>query len=328
MSDSPTPAAHEIATLYAPHHFGGRYFNPWGDEPRGLRDLLRWKMAKNPFDRSRPLAIPVVPNDGASLQGFADGAEITWVGHATFAIHDQRDVVLTDPHFGPRALLPRRKTPPGIPLAAVPPHAFGVLSHSHYDHLDLATARKLGPGFAWYVPLGLKDWLQKRGVPNVVEMDWWQSYERGRWRLTCLPAQHWSDRMSHPRNGTLWCAWLLDNGKRKYFFAGDSGYYPGFGEIGRRFPGIDVAMLPIGAYEPRWFMAAQHMNPAESLRAFADLGARTMLAMHWGTFDLTDEPVDLAPRALGEELASRPDLAARVKVLAVGERFVIPQPAG
>jgi N-acyl-phosphatidylethanolamine-hydrolysing phospholipase D len=154
-------------------------------------------------------------------------------------------------------------------------------------------------------------------------MDWWQTIERGRWRITCLPAQHWSNRLSHARNATLWCSWLLDSGERRYYFAGDSGYFHGFAEIGRRYAPIDVAMLPIGAYEPRWFMASQHMNPAEALRAFRELGARTLAAMHWGTFDLTDEPVDLAPKALREELTD-PAEAARVKIFAVGERWRLP----
>lgn len=316
--------AARTATLYAPHRFGGKFFNPWGEEPRGIRDLLRWWTSKKQWNKSAPLDIPVTGNDGTSLQGVADPAEVTWVGHSTFAIHDRRDVVLTDPHFGARALLPRRKRAPGIPLAAVPGHAFGVLSHSHYDHLDAWTARKLGPGFAWYVPLGLKDWFHKQGLENVIEMDWWQSTERGRWRITCLPAQHWSNRIEHARNATLWCSWLLDSGDRRYYFAGDSGYFHGFEEIGRRFPGIDVALLPIGAYEPRWFMASQHMNPPEAYRAFQDLGARHMAAMHWGTFDLTDEPVDLAPKVLRSEVEEQSGDAARVKIFAVGERWVLP----
>lgn len=320
----PPGSAAEVAILYAPHRFGGKFFNPWGEEPPGIRNLLRWKLSKRGFDRSAALDIPVVENDGASLQGIVDGAELTWVGHSTFAIHDRRDVVLTDPHFGRRALLPARRRPPGIPLHAVPGHAFGVLSHSHYDHLDLGTVRRLGPGFAWYVPLGLKAWLHQRGIENVVEMDWWQSAERGRWRITCLPAQHWSNRMSQARNDTLWCSWMLDSGDRRYYFAGDSGYFPGFAEIGRRFPGIDVALLPIGAYEPRWFMASQHMNPAEAYRAFHELGARHLAAMHWGTFDLTDEPVDLAPRVLRQESATAAGPDPRVKIFAIGERWQVP----
>jgi N-acyl-phosphatidylethanolamine-hydrolysing phospholipase D len=313
-----------IATLYAPHRFADKFYNPWGVELPSFADLLRWRLGKKEkFDKRGPLDVPVVANDGASLKGVAAGGELTWVGHATFAIHDRRDVILTDPHFSARALIPQRKRPPGIPLAAVPSHAFGVLSHSHYDHLDLPTARRLGPGFPWYVPVGLKDWLQKRGVPNVVEMDWWQTIERGRWKITCLPAQHWSNRLSHPRNATLWCSWLLDSGDRRYYFAGDSGYYAGFAEIGRRHGPIDVAMLPIGAYEPRWFMQSQHMSPEEAYRAFHDLGARYLAAMHWGTFDLTDEPVDLAPRVLRQLASGQPDEVA-VKIFAVGERWIVP----
>ncbi|MEO8503661.1 MAG: MBL fold metallo-hydrolase [Acidobacteriota bacterium] len=319
----PTPTPAEIATLYAPHRFGGKFFNPWGEELRTLRDVWRWKLQKKTYEKPATLEVPVVANDGAGLRGILDGAEITWVGHSTFAIHDRRDVILTDPHFGPRALLPKRKRPPGIPLAAVPEHAFGVLSHSHYDHLDAGTAKRLGPGFSWYVPLGLKDWFHRRGLDSVVEMDWWQSVERGRWRLTCLPAQHWSHRLSQSQNSTLWCSWMLDSGERRYFFAGDSGYFHGFAEIGRRYGPIDVALLPIGAYEPRWFMSGQHMDPAEAYRAFQDLGARQMVAMHWGTFDLTDEPVDLAPTVLRQAVEAAGGDLARVKIPAVGERFTV-----
>ena len=122
------------------------------------------------------------------------------------------------------------------------------------------------------------------------------------------------------RNSALWCSWLLDSGKRRVYFAGDSGAFPGFAEIGRRLPGIDVALLPIGAYEPRWFMRYQHMDPAEAYRAFHDLGARWMLPMHWGTFDLTDEPADLAPEVLAQVVAAAGG-DPRVHTLAIGERW-------
>jgi L-ascorbate metabolism protein UlaG (beta-lactamase superfamily) len=123
------------------------------------------------------------------------------------------------------------------------------------------------------------------------------------------------------RNSTLWCSWLLDSGERRYYFAGDSGYYHGFAEIGRRFPGIGVAFLPIGAYEPRWFMRSQHVDPEEAYQAFLDLGARTMIPMHWGCFNLTDEPVDLAPKVLAEILERRGADRERVPILGVGERW-------
>ena len=130
------------------------------------------------------------------------------------------------------------------------------------------------------------------------------------------------------RNATLWCSWLLDSGARRYYFAGDSGYFHGFAEFGRRFAPIDVAFLPIGAYEPRWFMRYQHVNPAEALAAAQALRARELVGMHWGTFVLTDEPLDEPPRALARAVAAGGGDASAVRLLAVGERFVLPADGG
>lgn len=309
-------------SLHAPHGQPGHFFNPWGDLPNRLTDLLRWKLGKgNEYDKSAPLEVPVAANDGAYLKDRNQPDSVTWVGHSTFAVQDGGEVFLTDPHWGPRALLPKRLTPPGIPLEAVPEAAFAVLSHNHYDHLDSWTVRRLPATIPWFVPLGLGGWFRGRGKERVVELDWWQSVRHGRWTLTCLPAQHWSNRLGMKRNATLWCSWLLDSGARRYYFAGDSGYFHGFAEFGRRFAPVEVAFLPIGAYEPRWFMRYQHVNPEEAWKAFLDLGARTMIPMHWGCFDLTDEPADLAPRVLAQVLERENADRERVRMLAVGERW-------
>ena len=308
-------------SLYAPHGEPGHFFNPWAPFNNTLLMVLKWQLGKKGYDKSAPLQVPVVANEGSYLKDRGAPPSVTWVGHSTFAVQEGGDVFLTDPHFGARALVPRRMTPPGIPLEAVPAEAFAVLSHNHYDHLDDWTVRHLPDTISWFVPLGLGAWFHKRGRRRVVEMDWWQSVRHGRWTLTCLPAQHWSNRIGMKRNATLWCSWLLDSGERRYYFAGDSGYYHGFAEIGRRFPGIDVAFLPIGAYEPRWFMRSQHVDPEEGYQAFLDLGARTMIPMHWGCFDLTDEPADLAPRVLAEVLERRGADRERVRTLAVGQRW-------
>lgn len=320
MSETPqSPDA-----LYAPHGEVGHFFNPWSRLPlTGFSSLLRWKLGKNPYDKKRPPEIPVVANDGAYLKDGGQPPSVTWVGHSTFAIQDGGDVVLTDPHWGARALLPKRHSPPGIPLSSIPEGAFAVLSHNHYDHLDPWTVRRLPAAMPWFVPLGLAKWFRDRGRREVVELDWWQSVRHGRWTLTCLPAQHWSKRLGVARNSSLWCSWLLDSGERRYYFAGDSGYYHGFAEIGRRFAPLDVAFVPIGAYEPRWFMRYQHTDPAEGYQAFLDLGARTMIPMHWGCFDLTDEPVDFAPKVLARILEEKGADRERVRILAVGERWRI-----
>jgi N-acyl-phosphatidylethanolamine-hydrolysing phospholipase D len=304
--------------LYAPHYRNGRFFCPWGEFSARFRDLLKWKLSgKSPYDRKNPPQIPVVQNDGVYLKDRSQPVSVTWVGHSSFAVQDEGEVFLTDPHWGPRALVPPRLSPPGIPLASVPEDAFAVLSHNHYDHLDTWTVRRLPRSIPWFAPLGLGKWLRDHGPGQVTELDWWQSARHGRWTVTCLPAQHWSNRIGMERNSTLWCGWLLDNGSRRYYFAGDSGYFHGFAEIGRRFGPIDIAFIPIGAYEPRWFMKYQHIDPAEALQAFQDLGARHMVPMHWGAFDLTDEPADLAPHVLKDAGAD----PKRVHILAVGERW-------
>jgi N-acyl-phosphatidylethanolamine-hydrolysing phospholipase D len=329
-AESVAPVADpEPGSLFAPHHDGRRFFNPWLRSEKSVLDFLRWQFSSNPWKeaRARPSEIRIVANDGANLAGVEGSASITWVGHATLAVHDEGDVFLTDPHFGKRALLPKRLVPPGIPLESVPPHAFGVISHSHYDHLDAWSVEKLPATMGWYVPLGLGDWFRARGRSDVTELDWWQSAKRGRFTITCLPSQHWSRRIEHGVDETLWCTWLIDSGVRRYFFAGDTGYFHGFAEYGRRFAPIDVAMLPIGAYEPRWFMRDQHMNPAESYQAFRDLRAGHMIGMHWGTFDLTDEPPDEAPRALAEAVREADGDASRTVVLGIGERWHVPENA-
>lgn len=322
-SSSIPMSVNDSESLYAPHGEPGRFFNPWGVFPARPADVLRWKLSGisgNAYDKSAPPQVPVAANDGAYLKDRGEPDSVTWVGHSTFAVQDGGEVFLTDPHWGPRALLPRRLTPPGIPLDSVPEDAFAVLSHNHYDHLDSWTVRRL-PAIQWFVPLGLGAFFRRRNQQRVVELDWWQSARHGRWTLTCLPAQHWSNRLGMKRNATLWCSWLLDSGTRRYYFAGDSGSFHGFAEIGRRYAPIEVAFLPIGAYEPRWFMRYQHVNPEEAWEAFRDLGAGTMVPMHWGCFDLTDEPVDLAPKVLAEILEREAADQTRVRTLAVGERW-------
>ena len=325
-AEEPSPPTSALASLEAPHGAVGDFFNPWQRFDGSVWKLLRWKLfTENPHDKSVEPKIPRVENDGTDLTVFAPVPRATWVGHATFAVHEGDDVFLTDPHFGPRAFSVKRRTSPGLPLSAIPSDAFAVISHNHYDHLDAHTVETLPESVQWFVPLGLADWFRERGRPNVVELDWWQTAKRGRWTITCLPSQHWSRRFDQGMNESLWCSWLIDSGKTRYYFAGDTGYFGGFEEFGRRFGPIDIAMLPIGAYEPRFMMQYQHMNPAEAYRAFDDLAARHLLGMHWGTFDLTDEPLDLPPKALREAVQAAGGDLRFVHTLALGETFELPK---
>jgi N-acyl-phosphatidylethanolamine-hydrolysing phospholipase D len=166
------PAISDPDPLYAPHGQPGHFFNPWGELPGRLTDVLRWKLGnKNEYDKSAPLRVPVVENDGAYLQDRDQPDSVTWVGHSTFSVQDGGEVFLTDPHWGARALLPKRLTPPGIPLGAIPREAFAVLSHNHYDHLDSWTVRRLPGTMPWFVPLGLGDWFRRKGKERVVELE-------------------------------------------------------------------------------------------------------------------------------------------------------------
>lgn len=315
----------EAESLYWPHGAPGAWFNPWWPNPGSRITLLKWKfLYRNEFaavKRSRTPEVPVVPNDGAYLSRPEEPPSITWVGHCGFVIREEESVILTDPHFGDRALLYGRLQPPGVPPASVPGGAAATISHNHYDHLDAWTVENLPEDTAWFVPAGLGEFVRALGR-RAVELDWWESARHGEVRLTCLPAQHWSNRVGMGRDAALWCAWLIEAGGRRYFHGGDSGYFHGFREFGRRFGPIDAAMLPVGAYAPRWMMRYSHMNPAEGLRALRDLGARWMIPMHWGTFDLTDEPVDEPPRVLREEIGRTGADAARVKIMAIGERWL------
>jgi N-acyl-phosphatidylethanolamine-hydrolysing phospholipase D len=323
---SAPPSAQPPGDVRAPHRDADGFFNPWQRYERGgLWAYLRWQLfERNPYDRSAEPSVPSVENDGAYLAGVEDSASITWVGHATFVVHEGDDVFLTDPHFGKRSFIPARSTPPGLPLAAIPADAFAVISHNHYDHLDESTIEALPASVGYYVPLGMAEWFRARGRTDVTELDWWQSAERGRFTITCLPSQHWSLRMGQPTNSTLWCSWLVDSGERRYYFAGDTGYFPGFAEFGRSWDSIDVAMLPIGAYAPRWLMSYQHMDPVQAYRAFQDLGAHYLLPMHWGTFDITDEPLDLPPSELASAVQQAGGDMDRIRVMAIGERWNLP----
>ncbi len=311
--------------LYAAHGQPGAWFNPWRPSNKHWTDLFRWAVSRSAYSgewRDPPL-VRRVDNDGRSFATPDTSASVTWVGHSTFAIHDTGDVFLTDPHFGKRALIPARFHPPGVPITSIPADAFAVVSHNHYDHLDAYTVENLPQTVTWFVPLGLGEWIEKKGR-KAVELDWWQTAQHGRWRVTCVPVQHWSQRIEQSRDSTLWCGWIIANAERTYFFAGDTGYFHGFTEIGKKFGPIDVAMIPVGAYEPRWIMHYSHLNPTEAYRAFLDLKARWMLPCHWGTFRLTDEPIDEPPRELQRVVEQAGGRLDSIKIFAVGERWEIP----
>lgn len=299
------------------HHLpGGGFQNPWpGGELHGFKDFLKWRLgdgrghrAPSPPRNSLPARTPVIIAPRAAK----DYRAVTWVGHSTVLLQIGGLNILTDPMWSERAspfqwIGPRRLMAPGVVFDALPEIDVVLLSHNHYDHLDANTVRRMAkrfPNASWLCPLRVGGLLRSFGVRHLVERDWWQRVEAPMFTATCTPARHFSARGLGDRNETLWCGWAIDVGGTKVFFAGDTALHPEFAAIGNLGP-FDLVMLPIGAYEPRWFMGAVHMNPEDAVEAYQRLRSETeqspaCLGIHWGTFRLTDEDVLEPPRKFGE----------------------------
>jgi N-acyl-phosphatidylethanolamine-hydrolysing phospholipase D len=276
-----------------------------------------------------PRTSPLVPvdNDGTLLRQNTTTATVTWVGHATLLIQLDGVNILTDPHWSDRASPvsfagPKRLIPPGLRFEDLPAIHVVLISHDHYDHLDLQTVRQLArmhrPRFL--VPLRLQQWLEERDVSNVEELDWWDVRKIEGCVLTCLPVQHFSGRTLWDRNRRLWSGWSIRGRQRHLLFAGDTGYYPElFREIGRRLGSFDLAAIPIGAYIPPYMMKFVHSTPEQAVQIFSDVRADRLLAMHWGTFDLADEPIGEPPERLEAEAHRRGWDEKRVWIMQPGE---------
>lgn len=296
----------------------GRFTNPWldGTAERGVREMMRWQLQRmrngRPADPA-PGAFPLATPEPALPRTAPGELRITWVGHATFLVQHSGVNVLTDPVWSRRAspfsrFGPVRLTPPGMPLEQLPPIDAVVFSHDHYDHLDAASVRRLhatfGDDVAWLAPLGYARWFAGQGVRRITELDWWDDVvlqtPGGPLQVRALPAQHWTRRVTSPVRSRLWSAYSINaGGGMPVLFGGDSGYFPGYADIGRLAGPFRALLLPVGAYEPRWFMRDVHMNPEDAVQAYDDLGGSgVFVASHWGTFRLTDEDPLEPPRRL------------------------------
>ena len=300
------------------HFDGTRFFNPGQPSTdRGLPALLRWKLAGGAA--RWPASVPVVPAVPAER---VDAIRVTAVGHASLLIQAAGVNILTDPVWSDRAsplsfVGPRRVTAPGVAFDDLPPIDVVLLSHCHYDHLDVATLRRLQAVHAplMAMPLG-NDAIVRAAAPDArcVVGDWWDRLPLGGGvQSVPTPAYHWANRSPRDVRMALWSGHYVTTPAGSVWFAGDTGYGDGavFADVRRRLGAPDVALIPIGAYEPRWFMAAQHVDPAEAVRIFRDVDAARALGIHWGTFQLTDEARDAPPQALAAALAEAEIDAAR-----------------
>ncbi|KAJ1787900.1 hypothetical protein LPJ59_005646 [Coemansia sp. RSA 2399] len=340
---------------------GGRYVNPfdsWRDKT--LWDFVRWLLTRTsgnglPADRSQlerdlPLATPHYPllqhlagqlrkdgMDGSNgLEDYLDypamadidreaAVTATWIGQSTCFVQMEGLNVLTDPIFKRRTVFswlgPERLRPAPCHLSDLPHPDIVLVSHNHFDHLDVDVVKALGNSVTWYVPLGLRQWFARQGIYRVKEMDWWQEVEHttadGRkFQIVSTPTQHWSGRTGLDSNASLWSSFLVRGSHASVFHCGDTGYCPAFKRIGQLYGPVSLAILPIGSYEPRWYMCHQHINPDDAVRIHRDLGARKSIGVHWGTFMMSDEHYLAPPRELA---------AAAAKHGLKEDEFVAPQ---
>lgn len=334
-----------------PHHRRDGFQNPHQPfEAKGLGDLLRWRIQAWRQNLPPPptAPVPTVAPDLAFVManaraGTAMQPAVTWIGHATALVQAGGLSVLTDPVFSERAsplgfMGPQRAQAPGLALAQLPHIDVVLVSHNHYDHLDEASVGALnaqaGGAPLFVVPLGLKAWLANVGITRVVELDWWQSHRIGdgasATTIVLTPAQHWSGRGLHDRLATLWGGFAVFSPRFHWYYSGDTGYSPDFREIARQMAprhadgqGFDLALLPVGAYEPRWFMATQHVNPAEAVQIHRDVASRHSIGVHWGTFALTDEALDQPPRDLAAARRAQGVADDAFEVLAIGQTHLL-----
>ncbi len=336
-----------VALLYRGLSFGGilkrthakkgKYRNIHDSKEPAFIDFLRWRwtrfLRRIPPTEGNPF--PLADTDRHFLKTNRTQTTLTWIGHATLLLQLSGKNILTDPHFSRRASPvqwagPRRVVAPGLSIQDLPPIDVVVISHNHYDSLDRNSIINLfnrdgGQDTLFFVPLGLSAWFKRLGVSRVFELDWWDQREAKGLNVIAVPVQHWSQRIPLAKNTTLWAGWVVRSKDFRFFFAGDSGYTPLFKEIGQRLGPFDLSAIPIGAYEPRWFLRHHHMNPNEAVQVHLDVRSRKSVAIHWGTFILTDEPLDEPPRKLNAALKRLHIAQDEFVLLQQGESIILPQ---
>ncbi len=319
---------------HTPQGFKNIYYD---DDQKGLWAFLKWKWQQlfEELPQEHDYQFEIDRSQHHLLKHNQHQTSLTWIGHATFLLQFRGMNILTDPQFSERASPlswygPKRVVPAAMQIRDLPDIDVVIISHNHYDSLDVYSITQLAQHnqqrqIHFLVPLGLKQWIDNLGFDNiqVSELDWHESYRLDQLELTAEPVQHWSKRSLFDTMETLWCSWVIEAGDRRIFFAGDTGYAPHFRAIGEKYGRFDLAMLPIGAYEPRWFMKPYHVNPQEAVQIHRDIYSNYSVAMHWGTFILTDEPLDEPPEVLAKALNASGVDARQFEVYQHGEtRFL------
>lgn len=286
----------------SPHYDGEKFFNPWlKEEDKSFWQLLKWRMTGNPKDWPEQVENPPMELNVKDTSKIPEGeVYVTFINHSTCLIQTKDLTLITDPVYSKRVSPvsfagPARVRPPAVPFDKLPKIDVVIISHNHYDHLDLDTLEKISKrdGSKFIVPLGDKDLLEVEGIDNVLEADWWQEFQlTDITSLTMTPVQHWSARGLFDRRDSLWGGYVISQKNKQIYFAGDTGYGPHFLKTKERFKTIDLSLIPIGAYLPRWFMKTYHVNPKESVQAHLDLESKQSIGIHFGTFKLTDEGID------------------------------------
>jgi L-ascorbate metabolism protein UlaG (beta-lactamase superfamily) len=278
------------------HFDGKKFFNAAPYRIKTTKDSLRWMFTRQKAKWPKQVNDNAEPDLSAV---FADNVKVTFVNHATVLVQTETLNFLTDPLWSLRSspydwIGPKRVRQPGVAFDDLPAIDVVLISHNHYDHLDLATLQKLNEKFhpVFLVSLGNKMLLTRHGIHNVIELDWWQTHTVKNAVVTFLPTQHWAARGFADNFKTLWGSFGIDVANKKIYFAGDSGYSPDFKSIRLQWGQADIAFIPIGAYEPEWFMQQNHLNPAEAVQVHKDLEAKKSMAIHFGTFQLSDESID------------------------------------
>ncbi|GIO12748.1 membrane protein [Cohnella xylanilytica] len=281
---------------------GKRYVNADGSSNlKSFSDLRKWQKERRGKKKDLSYRVARVEPDAELLAANREKPTVTFVGHSTFLVQLGGLNIVTDPVWASRMGFSPRLSPPGVPIGSLPPIDVVVLSHAHYDHLHLGSLRRLPGDFVALVPEGLGPWFRRKGFRQVRELTWWSETRIGDVTFGFVPAKHWTRRTPWDTNASHWGGWVMRHGEDCLYFAGDSGYAGVFREIGARYGDIRVALIPIGAYEPEWFMRDSHMSPEEAVQTFADVGADIFVPMHYDAFRLADDtPKEALDRLLAE----------------------------